>query len=101
MKKTFFVIIIGFILLIAAVTNPSKEKFVIWAKEQLKSQSNNGLVNMGIEVFGDGVINSVTNTQNYVFFSVYDSKISNSNEVKVLGIFNNFIPLSKSCAGNN
>lgn len=101
MKKIFFVIIIGFILVIAAVTNPSKENFVIWAKGQLKSQSNNGLVNMGIEVFGDGVINSVTNTQNYVFFSVYDSKISNSNEVKVLGIFNNFIPLSKSSAGNN
>jgi hypothetical protein len=100
LKKLRNVIIIGFILVIAAVTNPSKEKFVIWAKDQLKGKYNNGLVNMGIEVLGDGVINSVTNSSNYVFFTVYDSKISASKDIKVLGVFNNFIPLSNSSGGN-
>lgn len=96
MKKFLFLIVIGFILVIAAMTNPTKEKFITWEKDQLKSQSNNGLVSWGIDVLGGSILNSATTGQNYVFFTIYDTKIANTSEVKVLGLFNNFIPISKS-----
>ena len=93
MKKLFYVLIIAFVLATAVKTNPSKEKYVMWAKEQLKNQANNGLVNLGIDLFGDTIIDSVTRDQNDVFFSVFDSKLSTGKDVKAIGIFNHFFLL--------
>jgi hypothetical protein len=98
MKKVLLIIVLGFILVIAAFTNPSREKFITWEKDQMKSQSNNGLVSWGIDVLGGSILNTATTEQNYVFFTIFDTKVTNTSEMKILGLFNNFIPLSK---GNN
>jgi hypothetical protein len=94
MKKILSGIILAFVLLIAILTNPTKDKFVSWTKDQIKSQSNNSLVSLGIEVFGGSILNSVTSEQNYLFFTIFDTQISESKEVKVLGLFNHFITLT-------
>jgi len=93
-KKYIFIAIIVLIIIVASITNPSKNDFVTWSKEKLKSQSNNGLVNWGIEILGDDIIASATTTNNLVLFSIFTVDLSDTEKVKVLGIFNNFIPLS-------
>jgi Domain of unknown function (DUF4359) len=94
MKKFIFLFIITSILIISAQTNPSKPKFVGWAKEELIKESKNKYVDFGIGLVGDKVIDSVTTTKDYVFFSVYQVKFLNK-QIKVLGVFNQFIPYSK------
>ena len=95
MKKVLIFSVIAFILIVASITNPSKDNFIYWAKEELK-QENELVLNLGIEFIGDEIINLATNTENFVFFSIFKSKVPNNEKIKVLGIFNNFIPLSKS-----
>lgn len=93
MKKLSSLIVIGFVLVIAAITNPTREKLITWEKDQMKSQSTNGLVSLGIDLLGGSILNSATTGQDYVFFTIFDTKITNANEIKIVGLFNHFIPL--------
>lgn len=93
MKKLSSLIFIGFILVIAAITNPTREKLITWEKDQMKSQSTNGLVSWGIDLLGGSILDTATTGDDYVFFTIFDTKISNLSEIKVLGLFNHFIPL--------
>lgn len=94
MKKYIFIIIIAIVLIVSAQTNPSKNQFVVWAKEKLMKESKNQYLDFGIELLGDKLISSVTTTNNYVFFSLYEVKVLDQ-EIKVIGVFNQFIPISK------
>ena len=98
MKKKYVLItaIIVLLIIVASITNPSKDDFISWSKDKLKSESSNGLVNWGIEAFGDSIIGSATKTNNFVLFSIFTSKLSETEDVKILGVFDNFIPLSGS-----
>ena len=89
MKKLIIFIVLAFALIVASITNPSKESFISWAKEELK-QENEIILNLGIEFLGDKVINSATSTDNFVFFSIFKSNLGNDETIKVLGFFNNF-----------
>jgi hypothetical protein len=93
-KKYVLIAIIVLLIIVATITNPSKNDFITWSKEKLKSESNNGLVNWGIEVLGDDLIASATTTNNLVLLSIFTVILSETERVKVLGIFNNFIPLT-------
>lgn len=94
MKKLIIIGALAIFLIISAQTNPSKGEFVTWAKDQLKSESKNMYVDFGIDLLGEKLISSVTTKQDYVFFSVYEVKALNK-QIKVVGLFNHFIPISK------
>ncbi|PGS48295.1 DUF4359 domain-containing protein [Bacillus sp. AFS041924] len=94
MKKLMIIGALAIGLIISAQTNPSKGEFVTWAKDQLKSESKNKYVDFGIDLLGEKLISSVTTKQDYVFFSVYEVKALDK-QIKVVGVFNHFIPISK------
>ncbi|WP_088041815.1 DUF4359 domain-containing protein [Bacillus sp. EAC] len=95
MKKLIVAVIIAVVLIISAQTNPTKGEFVVWAKEKLKKESKNKYIDFGLDLLGDKLISSATTTHNYKFFSLYEVRVLNK-QVKVIGVFDHFIPISKS-----
>ncbi|OAH58626.1 hypothetical protein AWH48_16625 [Domibacillus aminovorans] len=91
-KKYIAFIVFGFIFGIMVLSNPSKDDFVSWSKEEIMKDTN-GLVGLGIKMFGDPLINNATESSNYLVFSVYKTKISEEETFKTVGLFNNFIPI--------
>ncbi|MEH7126580.1 DUF4359 domain-containing protein, partial [Bacillus sp. JJ1773] len=57
--------------------------------------SNSEWLNIGVDWFGDKVLENTTNPRDYVIFSIYKTSIMN-NHVKTLGIFKTFIPISSN-----
>ena len=94
MKKFLVIGALAVCLIISAQTNPSKGEFVTWAKDQLKLESKNKYIDFGIDLLGEKLISKVTTKKDYVFFSVYEVKALDK-EIKVVGLFNHFIPISK------
>ncbi|PFH90705.1 hypothetical protein [Bacillus sp. AFS088145] len=94
MKKLLVIGALAICLIISVQTNPSKGEFVTWAKDQLKLESKNKYVDFGIDLLGEKLISKVTTKKDYVFFSVYEVKALDK-EIKVVGLFNHFIPISK------
>jgi hypothetical protein len=92
-KKYIALIVFGFIFGIMVLSNPSKDDFVSWFKEEIMKDTS-GLLGLGVEMFGDPIINNYTESSNYVVFSVYKTKISEEETFKTVGLFNNFIPIS-------
>ncbi|MFF2875207.1 hypothetical protein ACFVR2_02675 [Gottfriedia sp. NPDC057991] len=94
MKKLLVIGALAVCLIISAQTNPSKGEFVTWAKDQLKLESKNKYIDFGIDLLGEKLISKVTTKKDYVFFSVYEVKALDK-DIKVVGLFNHFIPISK------
>ena len=86
------IILIIFIFMVALCTNPKKDVYVNWYKEKTTSQQSNSITKRLISIIGGPLIQSSTTTHNYIFFSIYNTSINK--DLKVLGIFNNFIPLN-------
>ena len=94
MKKILIAISILIVLILLVVSNPSKEDFITWVREEVTKEvkgDNKVLVDFGFDIFGDKVINSATTSSNFVLFSIYDVKLSDDKNIKVVGVFNNFI----------
>lgn len=70
-----FWIIMGFILILLAVTNPSKEDFVEWVVNSSMEESDNEWVSAGINLFGSPVINGVTTQQDLIFVSIFKMEL--------------------------
>ncbi|PEJ56874.1 MULTISPECIES: hypothetical protein [unclassified Bacillus (in: firmicutes)] len=94
MKKLIIIGALAICLIISAQTNPTKGEFVSWAKDELKSESKNKYLDFGIDLLGEKLISSVTTNKDYVFFSIYEVKAFDK-QIKVVGLFNHFIPISK------
>lgn len=89
-------IIYAFLLVIMAVTNPSKADYVSWVKEKAAIKVNSPL-KLGLNTFVvQPIIESSTTSNNYIFFSIYKTTFGTNNNEQVLGIFNNFIEIPKS-----
>lgn len=93
-KKNALIAMIGLLIIVATITNPTKNDFIAWSKEKLISESSNRLANWGIETLGGDLIASATTTNNLVLLSIFTVNLSETEKVKVMGIFNNFIALS-------
>lgn len=94
MKKIFAIVIL-FLLILAAITNPTKPEYVTWLKEKAIQDSNNALSTGVISLLGGSLIDSGTAPKNFVFFTIFTTNISGEN-AKVIGLFHNFIPLGGS-----
>jgi hypothetical protein len=95
MKKG--IAIIMFILLLAAVANPSKADYINWVAEKMQAEAqvqNDDFVKFGMMFLGPTLISESTQTKNMVFFTIFTSKISAQNKIIVVGAFKTFIPVS-------
>ncbi|PZT55630.1 hypothetical protein [Paenibacillus silvae] len=70
-----FWIIIGVILLLLAVTNPSKDDYAKWVVHSSIEESSNEWVNAGISLLGGPVIQGITTQKNLVFASIFKMDI--------------------------
>ncbi|WP_141228306.1 DUF4359 domain-containing protein [Anaeromicrobium sediminis] len=46
-----------------------------------------------VALFGEKLLNESTKTDNYILFTVYNIKLHDNKEIKVVGLFNNFISI--------
>ncbi|GIP34184.1 DUF4359 domain-containing protein [Paenibacillus sp. J2TS4] len=97
MKKKYIVFgLVIIVALLAAATTPKKDDFTRWIKTQVKKEADNVIVSWGIDFLGDkldGLIQSTTTCSNYVVFTVCETKFTDKNKIKALGVFNNFLSL--------
>lgn len=89
--KNFLIIIVIImaVLLAAAVTNPTRDEFISWGINEIRSEADNEFE----RVFGGAIAGPMlelqTEAQDYVFFTVFTVEKSDS-QLKYLGIFNKF-----------
>ncbi|WP_027626539.1 DUF4359 domain-containing protein [Clostridium lundense] len=86
-------LIIGIILIlfVAAITNPSKEKYIAYVKETSIQQKNN-IVERGVySFFISPVMNLSTTSHDYIFFTIFETDIGEAIKYKAIGMFNKFI----------
>lgn len=100
MKKyitLFFVVLIVWTL---ALTKPTMASYVDWTmnimRQDLQQESTDVLTStingLGLKWFGPTLIESSTTVRNYCVYDVFETNID-GRSIKVLGIFNQFIPL--------
>lgn len=89
--KVISFVLILFVLVIMAITNPTKADYVSWIKEQATRQTDNSISAGLISLFGGTLIDSETTTKNFIFFTIFTTNAENKNAVTV-GLFHNFIP---------
>lgn len=95
MKKG--IAIIMFILLLAAVANPSKADYTNWVTEKMQAEAqaqNDDFVKFGVMFLGPTIISEATQTKNMIFFTIFTTKISAQNKIVTVGAFKTFIPIS-------
>jgi hypothetical protein len=96
--KKFLLFLIAFILIVAATTVPSQTDYNNWLREEIKKQSNNFLVGLGVDLFG-GLLDKATTCSNKIFFTVCTTKFSNTEEISAIGTFHNFYKISSPSNG--
>lgn len=88
------IIFIG-LLIIMAITNPSKADFIAWVEEKGIEQSDN-IIEKGITYFAaETWADSLTHESNYLFVSTYTMLMPDGLELTFLGSFNNFLPIDQ------
>lgn len=94
-KKTFLIILI-LLAIILIITNPTKQDYVDWAKQQVVNNSNTGFEKAIVYLIGDNILNDVTTTKNFVIFSLFETNIDETHNYITIGILKNFISLNNS-----
>lgn len=91
------------ILVILAVTKPTKLDYVSWLKdkavETAKPGLEFGLVAGLVSLLGNTVIDMTTTSKDYYFATVYTTTYGNE-KITVLGILNNFITIKHDVLTN-
>lgn len=88
MKKKYVILFtLLLIVLFALTSNPSKDDYVSFVKDE-----SNGESKLVVMIKGP-IIDSFTTKKNYGIFSLYETKFEEKKEEKLLavGLFNNFI----------
>lgn len=83
------IVIIMAVLIVGAVTNPSREEFISWGIEEIRSEAESDIERIFGSAFAGPILEMQTEAEDYVFFSIFTVNKSNR-EIRYLGIFNNF-----------
>lgn len=95
MKKIILLITIIGVILISAITVPSKEEYTNWFVEKASSQSESGIERGLTQLVGSPIIENLTTSKNYLLFNIYETSFNEYEKVTVIGIYDHFIVLSK------
>ncbi|MGD7045837.1 hypothetical protein [Jeotgalibacillus proteolyticus] len=97
MKKWIAIsgVLIIALLVIMFITKPSEEKYNAWLIENISTRldEQSPMAAMGISLFGEQIIESNTVVEDYMIFNTFETKFQ-EREMKFIGVFNMFIPLS-------
>jgi hypothetical protein len=98
MKRILSIIILIVLLFILSDTNPGRSDYVDWVNHEAMDRSSNIIQKGMLSVAGKSVFDMATTHKNYFLFSIYKTDFSDIGLEKVtcIGIFNQFIPISKS-----
>ncbi len=94
-KNIIIVLLLAVILVIAAMTNPKKDDYSNWVKEQLVQNTDGQLGKALTTLFAPTIVNESTVAQNYVFFSVFRTDVDKYH-ITTIGLFNNYIPIENN-----
>lgn len=97
MSREIRAVLVCLVIIILAISNPSKSEYVSWLKSRLMEdlESDNPIVMTLTSIVGGPLIETSTSTRNYAVFSVFETKVG-SESIRILGILRNFIPLHVS-----
>lgn len=91
--KKIMILVVA-LLVVMAITNPSKQEYISWVKEQaIVQSSSDNLEKDFITLLGSPLIDSATTTKRYIFFSIYETNWDANINFEVVGVFNLFLPL--------
>jgi hypothetical protein len=101
--KRKVIIAVLVLAILAFFSNPSKEQYVSWAKNEAIKENGKGLAGALTSIVAPTIIDGTTQADNYIFLTIFRTKIARK-EVFVLGAFNSFIRISgnqtNATAGN-
>lgn len=94
--QRMFLLVAGIsVLVLLTATNPTQSDYDLWAAGNLSGRSGNPLVKASaISMVGPPVIDQITESKNYLLFSVYDTNYRDDG-FQTIGIFNHFIVVKK------
>ena len=98
MKKIISIILLIVILFVLSQTNPGRSAYIEWITDEAMDQSSTILEKGLLSLAGEKVFDMGTTETDYFIFSVYKTDFSEIGLGKVtcVGVFNKFIPVSKS-----
>jgi hypothetical protein len=90
----YAIILILFISLVAA--NPTRDEYNGWVAEQVMEGTQNVIIQGLVNLISEPILNTSTTHTDYIIFSIYETDLSllGVENIKVIGIWNHFIPLS-------
>ncbi|WLR42853.1 DUF4359 domain-containing protein [Bacillus carboniphilus] len=96
-KKGFLILFTSLIFLGSTMylTKPADYEYDEWALELISEREaeENPLKEVGLQLLGEKIIADNTFVEDYFFLKVYTTSL-NDKELKVIGLYNNFIPIS-------
>lgn len=94
MKKLIPLLLVIVVLIVMALSNPTKDEYGAWYAEYLSTTARNDFEKGLISLFGNYFIKAETTTKSYVFFSIFTTSYDKQVHTTV-GVFDNFILISK------
>ena len=98
MRRIFTSICLIAVLFILTKTNPPRSEYVEWMNHQAMDKSSNLLEKGVLSLAGKPIFDMGTTQKDYYLFTIYKTDFSSvgMGEVKSIGVFNRFIPISSS-----
>lgn len=92
MKNLTILLLLGFIVLIAVLTNPTKEDFGDYMREQIEEEADNDLEEIILALTGNllSYVGEKSDRTNFVVCSTYEL-----GDAVFLGVFGNFIQIQE------
>ena len=95
MKKYLIIFIPLLVLITMVIGNPSKAEYIEWANKRIMGTNDNLLTKVGSAI-ASPLISEATTADNFYIFTAYKTINIDGSIYKTLGIYRNFIFLSKT-----
>jgi hypothetical protein len=96
MKRILSIICLVAVLVVLSKTNPPRSEYVAWLNHNAMDKSSNLLEKGLFSLAGKPIFDMGTTETDYYLFTIYKTDFSSvgMGEVKSIGIFHQFIPIS-------
>ncbi len=91
-------IILCSVIVLSAImymTKPSQDDYTAWLLENMsdRMEGQSPMMSMGLSLFGEQMIENRTEVNDYLLFNTFKTEFRGK-ELKFIGVFHTFIPLS-------
>lgn len=97
MRKLIAILCFVGLLYFLSETNPNRTEYVEWINDKTLNESSGFLEKGVISLVGEAFFDAATSRKDYFAFSIYTTDFSDigKGKIKSIGVFNQFIPISK------